>query len=102
MRHREQRFNFSNRPSKVDLRTHIEEGQEWSLPAVQRIQVLLRLCGSDEHTQRTMSTILATEVGRLLSLEGDGLAASEAVLSSLAIVASCLNQGIKCGNMYPT
>ena len=41
-----------------------------------------------------VSTMLATELGRILSLEGDGLAASEAVLSSLAIVASCLHQGI--------
>ena len=82
----------------MDLLTHIEEGQEWSLSAVQRIQVLLRLCGSDEHTGRTMSTILATGVGRLLSLEGDELVASETVLSSLAIVASCLHQGIMCGH----
>ena len=81
----------------MDLHTHIEEGQEWSLSAVQRIQVLLRLCGSDEHTRRTMSTILATEVGRLLSLEGDELVASETVLSSLAIVTSCLHQGIMLG-----
>ena len=98
----ESSINFSNRPSKVDLRNHVEEGREWSLAAVQRTQVLLRLCGSDDVNERMVSTMLATEVGRLLSLEDDGLAASEAVLSSLAIVASCLHQGIIFGFLTDT
>ena len=85
---------FPTRPGKVDLSKYVEEGQEWSVGAVQRTQVLLRLCGNDSETEQIVSTMLTTEVGRLLSLEGDGLVASEAILSSLAIMVSCLHQGM--------
>ena len=71
----------------------LAEGREWDLASVHVAQVLLRQ-RRDDGDEKMMSTVLATEVGRLLSLEADEIAGgSDVTLLSLAVVATCLRYG---------